>query len=64
MNTAPEIHNRMPAMVKPETWPVWLGEQPVELPQLKRLLAPYPAGGITVGPVSTRVGNARTTIRA
>jgi len=35
-----ELHNRMPAVLKPETWPVWLGEQPAEVPQLKALLAP------------------------
>jgi putative SOS response-associated peptidase YedK len=22
-----EIHNRMPVILKPETWPVWLGEK-------------------------------------
>jgi putative SOS response-associated peptidase YedK len=23
-----EIHNRMPVILKPEAWPVWLAEQP------------------------------------
>jgi putative SOS response-associated peptidase YedK len=49
----------MPVILKPETWPVWLGEQPAELPQLKGLLTPYPAGGMTAWPVSTRVGNVK-----
>lgn len=22
-----ELHNRMPVVLKPEAWPVWLGEQ-------------------------------------
>ena len=36
-----ELHNRMPVVLKPETWPVWLGEQPADVPQLKALLAPW-----------------------
>jgi len=27
-------------VLKPEAWPVWLGEQPADPPQLKALLAP------------------------
>jgi putative SOS response-associated peptidase YedK len=38
-----ELHNRMPMILKPEGWPVWLGEQPADPPQLKALMAPYPA---------------------
>ena len=34
-----EIHNRMPVILKPEAWPVWLGEQPASVPDLKALLA-------------------------
>jgi hypothetical protein len=34
-----ELHNRMPAVLKPEAWLVWLGEQPADVPQLKALLA-------------------------
>ena len=40
-------------------WPVWLGEEPAEPPQLKALLVPYPAGEMTCWPVSARVGNVR-----
>jgi putative SOS response-associated peptidase YedK len=35
-----ELHNRMPVVLKPETWPVWLGEEPVDARQLKTMLAP------------------------
>ena len=49
-----ELHNRMPAVLKPETW---LGEQPADVPQLKALLAPYPSDDMICWPVSTRVGN-------
>jgi hypothetical protein len=32
----------MPAVLKPEAWPLWLGEQAAGVPQLKALLAPTP----------------------
>ena len=38
-----ELHNRMPVVLKPDVWPVWLGEEPAEPAQLKAMLAPYPA---------------------
>jgi putative SOS response-associated peptidase YedK len=31
-----ELHNRMPVVLKPETWPVWLGEEPADV-SLSRL---------------------------
>ena len=34
-----ELHNRMPVVLKPERWPVWLGEGTSDLPRLKALLA-------------------------
>ena len=52
-----ELHNRMPVVLGPEAWPIWLGEKQVDLPQLKDLLTPYPSGGMTSWPVSPRVGN-------
>jgi putative SOS response-associated peptidase YedK len=54
-----EIHNRMPVVLKPERWPIWLGEEPADASQLKSLLAPYPAEEMTCWPVSARVGNVR-----
>ena len=54
-----EIHNRMPVILKPDAWPVWLGEEPEDEPQLKALLAPYPADDMICWPVSARVGNVR-----
>jgi putative SOS response-associated peptidase YedK len=35
----------MPAVLKPEVWPLWLGEQPADARQLKALLAPLPFRG-------------------
>src|ERR1700730_15226099 len=34
-----ELHNRIPVVLKPQAWPVWLGEEPADVPQLKALLA-------------------------
>ena len=39
-----KLHNRMPAVLKPDAWPLWLGEQPAELAKVKALLVPYPFG--------------------
>jgi putative SOS response-associated peptidase YedK len=38
-----ELHNRMPVVLAPEAWPVWLREDPADVPELKALLAPYPS---------------------
>src|SRR6516225_5306071 len=54
-----QIHNRMPVVLAPETWPVWLGEEPAEPAQLKSLLAPYPSEGVICWPVSKRVGSVK-----
>jgi putative SOS response-associated peptidase YedK len=54
-----EIHNRMPVVLAPEAWPVWLGEEPAELPDLKALLSPYPSDEMIAWPVSPRVGNVK-----
>jgi hypothetical protein len=45
----------------PETpaWPLWLGETPAGVPQLKALLAPYPSEEMICWPVSARVGNVK-----
>ena len=54
-----EIHNRMPVILKPDAWPAWLAEEPADEPELKALLAPYPADDMICWPVSARVGNVR-----
>jgi putative SOS response-associated peptidase YedK len=54
-----ELHNRMPVVLGPETWPAWLGEEPADPRQLKALLAPYPSEAMTCWPVGTRVGNVK-----
>jgi putative SOS response-associated peptidase YedK len=54
-----EVHNRMPVILPPEKWAVWLDEEPVEEATLKGLLAPYPAEQMTMWPVDKRVGNVK-----
>jgi putative SOS response-associated peptidase YedK len=54
-----ELHNRMPVVLKPDVWPVWLGEQPADVRELKALLTPYPSDEMTCWPVSARVGNVK-----
>jgi len=54
-----EIHNRMPVILPPARWPLWLGEDAAGAEELKAVLQPYPAEDMTMWPVSTRVGNVR-----
>ena len=54
-----ELHNRMPAVLKPEAWSLWLGEEPADPDELKALLTPFPSEEMTCWPVSSRVGNVR-----
>ena len=37
------LHNRMPVVLKPEAWPLWLGEEPADQSALKALLTPFPS---------------------
>ena len=54
-----ELHNRMPVVLKPEVWPMWLGEDPAGPAQLEALLVPYPSDHMIFWPVSTRIGNVK-----
>jgi SOS response associated peptidase (SRAP) len=45
------IHNRMPAILKPETYDRWLGLEPDPYD----LLITYPSEPMTIWPISTRV---------
>jgi putative SOS response-associated peptidase YedK len=37
-----ELHDRMPVVLQPEAWPVWLGEQPADPKHLKAPIGPLP----------------------
>ena len=49
-----ELHDRMPTVLGPETWPTWIGEEPADPRQLKALLAPYLAGRSVRASVTSR----------
>jgi len=51
------IHNRMPVIVEPENFDVWL--EPKESPGAVKLLRAYPEGRLEATPVSTRINNPR-----
>ncbi len=51
------LHDRMPVILPPETWPAWLGEQLVSPDRLKMLLKPFPPEHMDAWPVGPRVGN-------
>jgi putative SOS response-associated peptidase YedK len=53
------LHNRMPVILKPEAWSVWLGEEPSDASALKALLGPLHSEEMTCWPVSARVGNVK-----
>ena len=44
-----ELNNRMPVVLKPEVWPIWLGEQPADPAQLKALHLPFRGHGRLAG---------------
>ncbi|HLO86843.1 MAG TPA: SOS response-associated peptidase [Nostocaceae cyanobacterium] len=53
------IHDRMPVILHPEDYNLWLDPQ-VQTPELLQpLLQPYPTAAMTAYPVSTWVNNAR-----
>jgi putative SOS response-associated peptidase YedK len=53
------IHERMPVILPPETWPLWLGEEEVSPEQLRELLHACPEALIRVYPVGAAIGNVR-----
>ena len=52
-----EIHNRMPVILPPEVYELWLDPDVRETDHLLPLLAPYPAGEMQAYPVSRRVNS-------
>jgi putative SOS response-associated peptidase YedK len=50
------VHHRMPAILPPEVWDAWLGEEPAEPEELAELLLPCPPEELAIWPVDNRVG--------
>jgi putative SOS response-associated peptidase YedK len=53
------IHERMPVILPPPDWPLWLGEAPATPGELLALLKPCPADWVSVYPVGPAVGNVK-----
>ena len=53
------IHDRMPVIVAPGAWPLWLGAEPAGPGELQALLRPAPAEGLVRYPVARYVGDVR-----
>jgi putative SOS response-associated peptidase YedK len=53
------IHDRMPVILHPDTFDVWLDPDVEDLGELKSLVRPSPAGTISHHAVGPRVGNVR-----
>jgi putative SOS response-associated peptidase YedK len=53
------LEHRMPALLSPDEWALWLGERSATAAELKALLKPYPSERMAIWPVSRRVGNVR-----
>jgi putative SOS response-associated peptidase YedK len=53
------IHDRMPVILPPEAWPLWLGEAEAAPHQLLALLRACPEEWLRVYPVGPAVGNVR-----
>ena len=51
------IHNRMPVILSPEAYPLWLSPEEKGSSQLNPLLVPYPADQMTAYPVSRLVNS-------
>ena len=56
---AAPIHDRMPVILPPAAWPIWLGETDAPPEELLALLAPYPAELMRVYPIGPTVGNVK-----
>jgi len=53
------LHDRMPAVIAPDRWGDWLGENAMPASELQALLQPYPGNAMTFWAVDRKVGNAR-----
>lgn len=51
------IHDRMPVIVPPEAYDLWLSPETTEIELLQSLLRPYPAGEMAAYPVGTQVNS-------
>jgi putative SOS response-associated peptidase YedK len=53
------LHDRMPAVIPPDGWDDWLGENSMNGSVVKTLLRPYPDQAMAFWALDRRVGNVR-----
>jgi putative SOS response-associated peptidase YedK len=53
------IHDRMPVILPPQAWPLWLGEEDASPKELFALLQPYPAELMRAYPIGRAVGSVK-----
>ena len=58
------IHDRMPVIVAPADYALWLDPAVVDPQRLRRLLGPYPSREMAAYAVSTRINNPASEDRA
>jgi putative SOS response-associated peptidase YedK len=56
------IHERMPVIVPPDQYDLWLDPRFEDTKKLAKLLRPFPAGGMLAYRVSTLVNNAKNDV--
>jgi putative SOS response-associated peptidase YedK len=49
------IHNRMPVILRPQDYGIWLSESPADTEALSAACAPFPAEEMRAYPISTRI---------
>ncbi len=54
-----KVHYRMPVMLAPDSWPLWLGEMEAPVEKLKALCKPFPSKVMTSWRVDPKVGNVK-----
>jgi putative SOS response-associated peptidase YedK len=53
------IHHRMPVILRPQDYGIWLGEKLADAEDLSAACAPIPAEDMRAYPISTRVNSPR-----
>jgi putative SOS response-associated peptidase YedK len=53
------VHDRMPVILSPENYDLWLDSTVQDVEMIESLLRPYPSESMVTTPVSLRVNNAR-----
>ena len=57
-----EVHDRMPIVLPADAWSAWLDPRAADMDHLWRLLSAYPAGEMTMHPVSTLVNKVQNNV--